>query len=88
MKGLAFIGLNIADALLTKEAMSMGAVELMPLARIFGSSMIWKGLIAAVIVAGLYYWGKQKSLLPLCLGMVGVCLWNFLVCFIVKGGIL
>lgn len=76
MMGLTFIGINILDAYLTKTALAMGAVELMPLARIFGSSMLWRGLIAGVIVVGLYYWHKEKLLLPLCLGMAGICLWN------------
>lgn len=84
---IAFVGLNVLDAWLTKTALALGATELMPLARIFGSSMLWKGLIAAVIVAGLYYWGKQKLLLPLCVVMVGVCFWNFIMCLTIKGGI-
>jgi len=86
MKELAFIGLNIADAWLTKTALAMGAIELMPLAKYFGSSMLWKGLLAGAIVAGLYYWGKEKLLLPLCLGVAAVCLWNLII-VVTKGGI-
>ena len=86
MMAIVFIGLNILDAYLAKTGLAMGAIELNPIARVFDVSMLWKGLIAGAIVAGLYYWGKEKLLLPLCLGMFGVCLWNFLVCFILKGG--
>ena len=88
MKERAFIGLNVLDAWLTKEAMAMGATELMPLARIFGVSILWKGLLAAAIVVGLYYWSKERLLLPLCIAMIGICSWNLLVCFVAKGGLL
>jgi len=87
MKGLAFIGLNIADALLTKEAMSMGAVELMPLARIIDNSLLWRGIAVAAVIAGLYYFGREKLLLPLNIALIGICFWNFQACFILKGGI-
>jgi len=86
MKGLAFIGLNIADVLLTKEAMSMGAVELMPLARII-DSLLWRGIVVAAVIAGLYYFGREKLLLPLNIALIGICFWNFETCFILKGGI-
>lgn len=88
MKEIAFIGLNVLDAWLTKVALAMGAVELMPLARIFGVSILWKGLMAAAIVAGLYYWNKERLLLPLSIAMIGICSWNLLVCFVAKGGVL
>ena len=85
-KGIAFIGLNVLDAWLTKAALALGAVELMPLAKYFGDNMLWKGLIAAAVVAGLYYWKKDKLLLPLCLVMIGICFWNFEVCLMGKVG--
>jgi hypothetical protein len=81
MKGLMFIGLNVADAYLTKTALAMGAIELNPLG-VFWSSMLIKGLIAAAIVVGLYFWGKERALSPLCLAMFGICCWNLAMCFI------
>jgi len=86
MKGLIFMGLNMADALLTKEAMSMGAVELMPLARI-ADGLLWRGIIAAAVIVGLYRLGRERLLLPLNIALIGICFWNFQACFILKGGI-
>ena len=83
---IAFIGLNILDAYLTKMALATGASELNPLTVFFGSDMIFKGLLATAIVIGLYFWGKEKLLPLLCLGMFGVCLWNLAVCFLLKVG--
>ena len=78
--GISFILLNIIDAYLTKEALGMGAVELNPIGMFWGN-MVVKGLIAVVIVAGLYLCKEEKLLLPLSLGMVGICCWNFAMCF-------
>ncbi|GAI88191.1 unnamed protein product, partial [marine sediment metagenome] len=68
------MGLNMADALLTKEAVSMGAVELMPLARV-ADGLLWRGIMAAAVIAGLYHFGKEKLLLPLNIALIGVCFW-------------
>lgn len=73
---IIFIGLNILDAYLTKAGLAVGAMEVNPVAAPFASSMFLKGLVATVIVIGLYFWGKEHLLLPLCLGMFGICLWN------------
>ena len=75
IKGLIFIGLNVADAHLTKIALSLGAVELNPVGALW-SDLVIKGLVAAAIVVGLYAWGKEKLLWFLCLGMLGICSWN------------
>jgi len=83
MKSLIFIGLNMADAYLTKTALAMGAIELNPIG-VLWSNMIIKGLLAVAIVIGLYFWGKEKTLMPLCLGMFGICFWNLTMCFIAK----
>ena len=80
MKGLVFIGLNVADAYLTKAALLMGAVELNPIGALWGNMLI-KGIVAAAIVVGLYVWGKQSTLWLLCLGMFGICCWNAAMCF-------
>ena len=78
--GISFILLNVIDAYLTKEALAMGAVELNPVGMLWGN-MVAKGLIAVAIVAGLYFWKKEKLLLPLSLGMAAICFWNFAMCF-------
>ena len=78
--GIGFILLNIIDAYLTKEALGMGAVELNPIGMFWGD-MIVKGLIAVAIVAGLCFCKEEKLLLPLSLGMLAICFWNFAMCF-------
>lgn len=87
MSVLAFIGLNVLDAYLTKVALTLGASEVNPLAALFGSDLLVKGFLAAAIVVGLYLWGKEKLLLPLCLAMSGVCLWNLALC-VIGGGLI
>jgi hypothetical protein len=80
MKSLIFIGLNVADAYLTKMALAMGGTELNPMGLLW-TKMVIKGLVALAIVVGLYFWGKEKLLLPLGLGMFGICCWNLASCF-------
>jgi len=77
---LLFIALNIADAYLTKAGLSMGAVEVNPLAVHFGSSLIAKGLIAVLIIVGLHWFSREKSLWWMNLIVFGVVLWNFMQC--------
>jgi len=72
----AFIGLNILDAWLTTKALALGGVELNPIMRLLGEDMLWKGILGGAVVAGLYLWHKQKLLLPLCIFMLAVVLWN------------
>ena len=78
--GISFILLNIIDAYLTNEALGMGAVELNPIGMFWGN-MVVKGLIAVAIVAGLCFCKEEKLLLPLSVGMLGICFWNFAMCF-------
>lgn len=80
IKGLIFIGLNVADAYLTKTTLLLGAVELNPAGALWGDIVI-KGLVAAAIVVGLYAWGKEKLLWLLCLVMLGICCWNLAMWF-------
>ena len=76
VSGLLFIGLNVADAWLTRQALAMGAFELNQVAVHFGDSMLIKGLLALGVVLALVRFGKPKLLWPLNLGMFAVVLWN------------
>ena len=78
--GIAFILLNVVDAYFTEEALGMGAVELNPVGMFWGN-MVVKGLVAVAIVVGLCLCKKGRLLLPLSLGMVAICFWNFAMCF-------
>jgi hypothetical protein len=77
---VAFIGLNILDAWLTGIAVSLGGYELNPvLGSGFASSLLFKGLISAVIVLALVLFRRGGLLKPLSLAMLLVCAWNGLV---------
>jgi|GEM_PF-1842615 len=76
VSGSLFVGLNVADAWLTRRALCMGALELNPIAVHFGDSLVIKGLLALVIVLTIVHFGKPKLLWPLNLGMFAVVLWN------------
>lgn len=82
MAGLIFIGLNIADAFLTKTGLALGASEINPLVATFGGNILIKGLIAAVVIFALCYFGKKKLLWHLNFAMLGVVLWNLAACTI------
>ena len=74
---IAFVGLNILDARLTRAALVLGASELNPIAATgFGSSMLLKGLISFAIVAALVLLKRGSLLKPLGVGMLVVVLWN------------
>lgn len=79
MLGILFVGLSVLDAYLTHQAILLGGTELNPLMRTFGDNMFMKGLLASLIVLGLYYFGYERVLYLLCLAMGAVCVWN-LVC--------
>jgi hypothetical protein len=85
LMAIAFVVLNVLDAHLTKEALAMGAMELNPIA-ILWANMVAKGLAAVAIVAGLYFFKKQELLLPLSVGMLGICFWNFIMSFVLIAG--
>jgi len=76
----AFIGLNILDSWLSTKALALGGVEFNPIMRLLGGNMLWKGILGGAIVVGLCLWHKQKLLLPLCIGMFAVVLWNSIMC--------
>lgn len=72
-----FLGLNMADAILTNKIVGAGGTEIMPLAKIFGSNLLlWKWLIPLGIVGGLYYKEKMNLLKPLNVAMGTIVLWN------------
>ena len=76
MAAAMFVILNIIDAYLTKVALAMGALEVNPLMRCVGSSMITKGLIAIALVFILYRFEKERALWPLNFMLFGLVLWN------------
>ena len=74
---VAFIGLNILDAWLTRVALGLGSYELNPFMNMrLGSSMLVKGLIAAEIVMILILFKRGGLLKPLNLCMILICTWN------------
>jgi hypothetical protein len=76
MPAVTFVALNIADAYLTKVGIAAGAIELNPLMTSLGSSMLIKGIIALALVSTLYFFGKERILWLLNLGLLGIILWN------------
>jgi hypothetical protein len=78
-----FIGLNILDAWLTGLALGAGSHELNFIISIrFGTSMLFKGLVSAAIVAALVFFERGWLLKPLSLLMLLICIWNGLtICF-------
>lgn len=79
VSGIVFVALNVLDALFTRIALSHGAVEVMPFARLFGSNLLLKGLIAAAVVALLVRLERPKLLRWLNIGMGAVVAWGGLV---------
>ncbi len=76
MDKILFVGLNIADAWLTKSALNLGAIELNPVTVGWGSNVIAKGAVAIIVILALYLFYKEKLLLPLNFVLFGVVLWN------------
>jgi hypothetical protein len=75
-----FIGLNILDAWLTGLAVGAGNYELNPLLGMgLGSSILFKSLVAAGIVAALVLFKRGGLLKPLNVGILLICAWNGLV---------
>ena len=74
---VGFIALNVLDAWLTRVALGLGSYELNPFMNMrFGSSMLFKGLIAAEIVMILILFKRGRLLKPLNLLMILICIWN------------
>ncbi len=76
MDKILFVGLNMADAWLTKSALNLGAIELNPVTVGWGSNVIAKGIVAIIVILALYLFYKEKLLLPLNFVLFGVVLWN------------
>ena len=76
MAAVLFVGLNIFDALLTKTSLAMGAAELNPIAVSFGSSILFKALLAIAIIVPLYYFGRERLLWLVNFGLLGIVVWN------------
>ena len=76
MDKILFVGLNIADAWLTKATLSLGAIELNPITAGWGSNVIAKGIVAIIVILALYWFYKEKLLRPLNFVLFGVVLWN------------
>ena len=72
---LAFVGLNIADAWVTKQLLAHGGGEANPLA-VYGSDMLFKGLAALAVGLVLLRFGKLRLLKVLNICMVAVVLWS------------
>ena len=76
MNGLAFVGLNMVDAWLTREHLAIGNYEGNPLVADYGSVVWFKGLLALIILIVLLGLGKAKLLWVLNVFMLAVVLWN------------
>lgn len=74
--GIVFVGLNVADAWLTREHLAIGNYEGNPLVAGYGSVVWFKGLLALVLLIVLLGFGKGKLLWVLNAFMVAVVLWN------------
>jgi len=73
---IAFVGLNVADAWLTKELIAAGGGEANPLVTAYGSNLLIKGFFALAIALLLVRFGKSKLLWVLNGCMVAVVLWT------------
>lgn len=81
MVALLFIGLNIADAYLSKVGIELGGYEGLSWSQAYSSNMLAKGLIALVMVIGLYWFHREKSLWWMNFIVFGAVAWNFAVLF-------
>ncbi len=76
INSLVFIGLNLADAWVTKQLLAHGGSEANVLVSLYGSNMLIKGFLALAIVVVLVRLGKAKLLWVLNVCMVVVVLWT------------
>ncbi len=74
--GLIFVGLNIADAWVTKQLLAHGGGEANSIASAYASSMLAKGFLALAIVLILIRLDKVKLLKVLNMCMVAVVVWT------------
>lgn len=74
--GLMFVGLNLADAWVTKQLLAHGGGEANAIVSGYGSDILIKGFIALAIAVILLRLGKSKLLKVLNICMVVVVLWT------------
>lgn len=79
--GFLFVGLNVADALLTQYLLGIGGIEMNLVPRFYlglGSNnlIIVKGLLAVAVVIALIWFGRARLLRVLNWGMVAVLFLN------------
>lgn len=78
INGLVFVGLNVVDAWLTTQLVSIGGQEMFWWLASLNSNMLVKGLLALVIVFAFIWVGKSKLLWLLNIGISVVVLINSL----------
>ena len=76
INSLVFVGLNLADAWLTKQLLAYGGGEANAIVSLYGGSMLIKGFLAVAIVLILVRLGKAKLLKVLNVCMMAVVLWT------------
>jgi len=76
INGLMFIGLNLADAWVTKQLLAHGGGEANAIASTYGDDMLIKGFLALAIALLLVRLGKAKLLSVLNICMVAVVFWT------------
>ena len=74
--GLVFVGLNLADAWLTKQLIAIGSWEGNPIVASYGDNMLIKGVLALAIVLILARFGRLKLLWVLNVAILAVVFWN------------
>jgi len=74
--GLLFIGLNLADAWVTKQLLAHGGGEANAIASLYGSNALIKGFLALAVVLILVRFGKANLLKVLNVCMAAVVLWT------------
>lgn len=73
---LVFIGLNVADAWLTKQLIAIGSWEGNPIVASYGDNMLIKGVLALAVVLILARFGRLKLLWVLNVAILAVVFWN------------
>lgn len=76
-----FVAANVIDLVLTRQALSQGAIELNPIMAVFVRDTFWralliKGVIPALISVLLILRRKVAVLSILAFAFVAICAWN------------
>ena len=75
ISGLIFVGLNIVDAWLSRQLITLGWQEVNPLVVHYGANIWVKGFLAIAIALPLVAFRKTKLLWVLNICMLAVVLW-------------